>query len=512
VISLLLALLLAQEAPVPTSYDDLLAQGLALGREGKLQEASEALSRAIALDPRRPEAYVERGGLRFLEKKYDAAVVDLETSLDLREDPYTRDLLASSLHLAGRSDDALARWNTLGEPRVDTLTISGLTHTKDRIVRREVSLAEGDLLDLDELRASRARLREVGVFDRVTLRPVPKGEGKADLEVALAERHGIFATPADFVVSTAVNALDRRFRLRYSNLAGRGINFGGQYRWQDSRPEVSLFLDWARPLGLPAYLHILSFRGRQLYDLEGESLTRRSRGVDLSMRHVFGARTVGQIGMRLRDRTFSGRGPAAPGAIVGLEAGVERPLVDAYRHRLDGSLRGFTAIRGLGSDLAYGTGQASLGYRAHLSRPDGTAIEPSVLALRVLWGGQTIKTPLDEMFAPGGSHDMEFPLRAHRQLRRGVLGITPIGRSLVLGNLEWRPRFFDRTAGQAGFVIFLDTGRVANSIVGRRSQAFADVGLGLRVAFRGSPVIRLDFGHGLSDGKNALFIGLGQVF
>src|SRR5688572_18525703 len=58
-------------------YDALVARGISLGREGKHAEAAEAFDRAIALDDTRPEAKVERGGLRFLERRYTDAVRDL---------------------------------------------------------------------------------------------------------------------------------------------------------------------------------------------------------------------------------------------------------------------------------------------------------------------------------------------------------------------------------------------------------------------------------------------------
>lgn len=510
-ISLALALLLAAEGAPGPSYDDLLAQGLAAGRDGRLAEAGSAFDRAIGLDPKRPEALVERGGLRFLESRYDAAVSDLERALRLREDGYTRDLLASSLYLAGRGDDALACWNAMRRPLVGALAINGLERTKDRVARRELSLSEGGLLDLGELRASRARLRETGVFERVTLRPIPRGEGRADLEVALVERHGLYQSLTDFVASTLVNALNRRVRLRYSNLAGSGLSFGGQYRWQANRPEASLAMDWPRPAGLPFYVHVLSFRGEQAYDL-GDAFVRRSRGIDVSLRRVLGAHGVGSLALRARDRTFTRPDPVAPpGLVLGIEAGLERRLVDAHRQRLDSSARVFQALPAVGSDLRFTRAVASLQYQGLLSRPDGSSIERSVLAARVLWGGGSDETPLDEMFAPGGSQDMELPLRAHYQTRRGVLGEVPIGRSLVLANLEWRSRVKDAPAGQLGIVVFADIGHVGQPVRGGR-QTLVDTGFGLRLALRAGPLIRLDFGHGLTDGRNALFVGLGQVF
>jgi hypothetical protein len=502
------AVVLLEDAASP-SYDQLVTLGLAQGRLSRLGDAAKAFERAIAVDPARPEAWVERGGVRFLENRYDIAIQDLEAALERRDDPYVRGLLASSLHLAGRTDEALRNWNAIGEPRLRHVSLLGLAHTRDAVARRELSLGEGEVLDLGRLRESRRRLGEVGVFDRVTLRPVPRGSGQADLEVALVEQHGLANGLVDFAVGASLNLLYERVRLRYANVAGTGVSVSGQVRWDENRPELALGIAVPRPFGLPAYLHVQGFRGRQAYET-GEAITRRSRGLDMGLRHVFGPNTTGQLAVRVRDRSFSVPSPdAPPGSILGLEAALERTLVETRRQRLDASARFFSTMPG--SDLVFTRAVATLSARFQLRPPDGTAIEPSVLAVRGLWGRGSGGAPLDEMFAPGGSPDMELPLRAHRQTTRGVLGTTPLGRSIGLANVEWRKRIVDRPQFQAGFVLLYDAARIASRPDGN-ARTLHDAGAGLRIGFRGAPVLRIDVAHGLSDGKNALFVGLGEVF
>jgi len=133
------------------SYDDLVSLGVARGRLGRLEQAEASFSQAIALAPDRHEAWVERGGLHFLERRYPEGARDLEAALEIHDDPYARDLLASSLFLAGQPDAALRHWNRLGLPVLRQLDLTGLVHTKDRVVRRELPLSEGALLDADQL-------------------------------------------------------------------------------------------------------------------------------------------------------------------------------------------------------------------------------------------------------------------------------------------------------------------------------------------------------------------------
>jgi tetratricopeptide (TPR) repeat protein len=502
---------LAEGVRATPTYDGWLTLGLAQARLERFEPARAALDAAIALDARRPDAWIERGGLAFLTKDYARAAVDLRRARSLAPtDADVLHLLASSLHLAGRSDEALALWNSVGQPRLARLNLSGLRVTRERLVRRELGLAEGDVLDLSVLRRGRLRLAELQAFDRVSLRPGPRGDGQADLDAAFVERHGFFASRVEFAATTAVQALQGRARLRYSNLGGAAVHLGGELRWQARRPQASLFADWSRPFGLPVMLRVQGLRGRQLYDVDGE-VTAHTRGVDLVARHVAGPRTVLQLDLRARDRRFSRARPDAPGGLVfGPELGLEQRLAERPRLELDAGLRAFRALPAWGSDLAYARGVATLEGRLFLAPREGTAFERSVLAGRLRGGRASRATPLDDLFAPGASPEMELPLRAHRQLRRGAIGATPLGRSLLLWNVEWRRRLWSGTAFQAGVVAFYDGARIAGRA--DRPTTLHDVGAGVRFGLRGAATLRADFAHGLTDGRQSFSLGLGQAF
>jgi len=508
VIALALASALALSGGEAPSYDDLVSRAVAAGREGRLEDAERDLDTAVALDGSRPEARIERGGLFFLEKRYDDAVASLRDALRLREDAYARDLLASSLYLAGHEDEAIEAWNALGKPRVSRVEIAGLVHVLDKVARREVLVAEGDVLTLGRMRETRLRLKEVGAFDRVTVRATPESDGRARLDVALLERHGLFSTPLEGAVSLATDALNRLVRLRYSDVGGMGISVGGLYRWEANRPAASVFLNWPRPLGLDVNLRFSAFRGRQLYEID-EPLTARSRGVDLGLRRVVLSRTVADLSFRAEDRAFSRPDPLAPpGQILAAELGIEHHLLDARRQRIDLSARLLSA----GSDVHYERGLLGATYHAFLSTPDGSLIDRSVLAARVQWGYGGSGIPIDEMFAAGGSAEMEFPLRAHPQATHGALGVTPLARSIQIANVEWRRRVIRKSLVQLGLVVFSDSARLERTTTGDADHSLFDVGMGIRVGIGGGSIVRLDYGHGLSDGQDAVFIGLGQIF
>ena len=497
-------------AATADAYDALVAAAVDAGRAGDRARATSLLDRAIALDGQRPEAWTERGGVRFLEGHYADAAADLRRALAIREDEYARDLLAAALQLDGRELEALAAWNLLGKPALKAVEISGLAHTRDEVARREVGLEVGETVTPQAVRAARRRLEETGAFDRVTIRTASGGDGTSTLDVALAERHGL-GRPLDLAVTTGINLAWQRFRLRYSNVGGTGVSLGVSRRWQENRPETALQLQVPRPLGLPASARLTGFRGEQAY-LVGGGLGMRRRGLDTSLRHVVDGRTVVSLGVRVRDRSFSRPDPSAPpGWLVGLEGGVETRLVESRRHRATAALRLFAASPALGSDLRFGQVDGELRYEGVLSRPEGRSVERSVLAARVRAGWGSDGLPVDEMYAPGISPESDLPLRAHPLTRDGAIGANAMGRTVLLGNVEWRQRLVHRPAFDIGVTAFADAARVNRAITTGR-DSFVDAGAGLRIAFLAGPTIRVDYAWGLLDGHEALFVGLGQAF
>jgi outer membrane protein assembly factor BamA len=450
--------------------------------------------------------------LRFLDGRYDEAIADLRRALAIRDDAYTRDLLASSLQLAGREMDALATWNALGKPTLGRVEISGLRVTHDAVARREIGLEPGSLLTPAALRAARRRLGETEVFERVTLRPRPGGDGKADLEVALAERHGFAHGPVDFLVTAGVGLAWQRVRLRYANLGGTGLSFSGAWRWQENRPETSLQMSWPRPLGLPVYLGVGGSRGEQAYDLGGPFAIRQ-RGFDLGVRHVVNTGSVLSLGIRVRERTVSSSRPdAAPGRIVGLHAGLEGRLLETRRSRLDASVRLLGADGAFASELTYLQGEAELHYEGIVSKPEGRSVERSVVAARLRGGWGSDGLPVDEMYALGVSFESDIPLRAHPLTQQGVIGGNPVGRSFALLNAEWRQRLLHRSVFDVGVVAFADVAGVWRPAQGSASGVLVDVGVGLRISLLAGATLRIDQAWGLSDHRHSLFIGLNQAF
>jgi hypothetical protein len=227
---------------------------------------------------------------------------------------------------------------------------------------------------------------------------------------------------------------------------------------------------------------------------------------------VVASRTVAEAGVRFRDRTWDvARSDTAEGTVVGLHLGLDHTFWSGRRHDLAGSVRTLAAPSWLGGDVHFTRTLGKVVHHLHVQRPDGLALEHGSIAAQAVIGYAGAATPLDEMFAPGAASEMELPLRAHRQKTDGVLGRAPIARKVALLNVEWRERLLTTKLAQVGAILFYDGGRMGRTARGD-SETLHDAGVGVRIGLRGSVILRADFGWSLTDGKNALTGGIGQVF
>jgi outer membrane protein insertion porin family len=73
---------------------------------------------------------------------------------------------------------------------IEKIQIHGNTKTKDRVVRRELAVAPGELFDMVRVKLSKARLENLGYFERVDTRPESSdaGPNRKDLIVDVEEK------------------------------------------------------------------------------------------------------------------------------------------------------------------------------------------------------------------------------------------------------------------------------------------------------------------------------------
>ena len=106
---------------------------------------------------------------------------------------------------------------------VERIDIQGNTRTKDKVIRRELQLAEGDAFNAAAIRRSRQRLNDLGYFNTVNITSAPGSTpDKAIVTAAVDEKAtgelslgGGFSTDAGALLSAG---------LREKNLIGTGID------------------------------------------------------------------------------------------------------------------------------------------------------------------------------------------------------------------------------------------------------------------------------------------------
>ena len=122
---------------------------------------------------------------------------------------------------------------------VERIDIEGNTRTKDKVIRREMQLAEGDAFDSAAVRRSRTRLTDLGYFNTVNITSAPGSNAdKVIVTAAVDEKAtgelslgGGFSTDAGALLSAG---------LREKNLVGTGVDASLSGVLAQKRSEVDL--------------------------------------------------------------------------------------------------------------------------------------------------------------------------------------------------------------------------------------------------------------------------------
>ncbi len=156
---------------------------------------------------------------------------------------------------------------TEGAPSyIEQVRISGNSRTKDKVLRRELAVAPGDLYNTVLVDTSKRRLENLGFFERVETFPTDTGvEGRKDLNIVVQEkRTGNFTFGAGF---SSIDSLIGFAELTQGNFditnwrgftgAGQKFRLRGQYGLQRRDFLISFiepwFLDYQLQFGVEGY-------------------------------------------------------------------------------------------------------------------------------------------------------------------------------------------------------------------------------------------------------------------
>jgi outer membrane protein insertion porin family len=112
-------------------------------------------------------------------------------------------------------------------PRVyiERIDIAGNTRTKDKVIRREFRLAEGDAFNATTIRQTRQRLQDLGYFNSVTITPTPGSAPDRAIVTTVVDEKATGELTFGGGYSTDSGALVN-VGLRERNLVGTGIDAG----------------------------------------------------------------------------------------------------------------------------------------------------------------------------------------------------------------------------------------------------------------------------------------------
>jgi outer membrane protein insertion porin family len=145
--------------------------------------------------------------------------------------------------------------------RIGRIEISGNTKTRDKVIRREVRLDEGDIFNSTLIKRSYERINNLNFFESVEVNPKPKPEEKlADLDIKVKERPtGFFSIGGGY---SSVEQFIAMVELTQGNLFGRGqfakirAELGGKTKQYDISFKDPWFMD--KPLTFSTSIYNLT--------------------------------------------------------------------------------------------------------------------------------------------------------------------------------------------------------------------------------------------------------------
>ncbi|HMF45581.1 MAG TPA: outer membrane protein assembly factor BamA [Candidatus Udaeobacter sp.] len=390
---------------------------------------------------------------------------------------------------------------------VNRIDIQGNTRTKDKVIRREVLVAPGDVFNTVRVDTTKKRLENLGYFAKVETYPEDTDiPGRKDLTILVQEKRtgslsfgGGFST-VDKLVGFAELSQGNFDLFNWPSFTGGGQKFRLRLQYGTQRKDFILaitepyFLDRRLALTGSAFYTEANYLSAD-YD-------QRNYGFTFEMRKPINAYTYGVLGYTLQDIDIFNVNPV--NTFIASQAGStvesklfssvvfdsrDNPLLSRRGQRVSfsptitgGFLGGDTQIYGL--DL-----EGSQYF--HLPWDTILLINGEIATVNT-WGpnqSSSFGVPIYERLFLGGSNNLRgFPFREVGPQENG----EPIGgQSMARSTIEWTFPIIEKARG----ALFYDTGFVNSSAWSFGFNHLAsDIGIGLRLDLPIGP-LRLDYGY-----------------
>jgi outer membrane protein insertion porin family len=396
---------------------------------------------------------------------------------------------------------------------VNRVTIEGNTRTKDKVIRREVLVAPGDVFNTVRVDITKKRLENLGYFAKVETYPEDTDiPGRKDLTILVQEKRtgslsfgGGFST-VDKLVGFAELTQGNFDLFNWPSFTGGGQKFRLRVQYGTERKDFILaitepyFLDRRLALTGSAFYTEANYLSSQ-YD-------QRNYGFTFELRKPITTYTYGTLGYTLQDVDIFNVDPSSSEFIQSqagstVESKVFGSVVYDSRDNPLLSRRGqrvtfAPAITGgfLGGDVqVYGLDLEGSQY-FHLPW-DTILLINGEIATVSQWGAGS-EVPIYERLFLGGSNNLRgFPFREVGPKDQN--GEPTGGQSMARATIEWTFPIIEKARG----AVFYDMGFVNSDAwsFGFNNMA-SDIGIGLRLDLPIGP-LRLDYGYPvMRDGYN----------
>ena len=473
----------------------LLDDAVAEIRQSGLAEADAILGRVRAECPQSAGPVRELAAVRFAERRWtEAAALAVDALAIDPADVYTADVLGSSLFLLNDARGALRAWNRIGKPRLDTVRIEGLRHTRYQLVAAALGLEPNTVLTAEAFDRAQRRVAELPDHAGTRLSLRPRADGFASVDVVVAERSTLPRGASEWTATAVRTAIEREVSMSAPGATGQGELWSANWRWWRDRPRIALGFAAPRPAGLPGVWRVDANWETQTYTFESRETLREPR--------VHGGLTVtdwlsGSVRYSLSAGIDSwSRGPRATSVGASIEHRAFADRVALFTTA--------TTWLPLGGDAPF-TMTASEALFRSSAMMDGWVF-------RAAAGAHHVSDNAPFALWPGAGDGRARPvlLRAHRLLVDGVIDAgsrAVFGRTVTYGTAEAQ-RWFSRPAiARVAVAAFVDSARAVQKVSGG-AAAHVDAGGGLRVKLPSvDGVLRVDVAHGLRDGATALTVG-----
>jgi outer membrane protein insertion porin family len=387
---------------------------------------------------------------------------------------------------------------------VQRITIVGNTRTRDKVIRREVLIAPGDIFNSVRVETTKKRLDNLGYFSKVETFPEDTGvASRKDLIVQVEEKRtgslnfGAGYSTVENIVGFVELTQGNFDIMNWPSFTGAGQKFRARVQFGAQRKDIVVSL--TEPYFLDRRLSL----GGEVYYREADFLSsiysQRNYGFSIDTRKPIGAFMSASLQYRLEDSELFNVANNASNAILIEEGKVvksqltssltydtrDNPFLSRRGQRV--TLTPFVAGGFLGGDTQiYGLNLEARQY-FHLPKDTILAISGDVATVDTWGSGDRVRI-FDRLFL-GGSNDLRgFNFRdvSPRDINGEPLG----GQSSAQLTVEYTVPIIEK----ARAAIFYDTGFVNEGPWDfSTSHLVSDFGVGLRLDLPIGP-IRIDYG------------------